>query len=55
MRLGGRWYEGTAHLLADDDPRARLRALPRVNSAAVRAIGTNLLTVRVDLADRDTA
>lgn len=49
VRLGGRWYEGTAHLLPDDDPKARLRALPRMNSTAVRAIGTNLLTVRVDL------
>ncbi|MBX9395029.1 nitroreductase family deazaflavin-dependent oxidoreductase [Streptomyces sp. TRM72054] len=53
VRLGGRWYEGTAHLLPDDDPKARLRALPRMNSTAVRAIGTNLLTVRVDLADGD--
>ncbi|MFI9616943.1 nitroreductase/quinone reductase family protein [Streptomyces sp. NPDC052023] len=49
VRLGGRWYEGTAHLVPDDDPQARLRALPRMNSSAVRAIGTNLLTVRVDL------
>ncbi|GEC06558.1 nitroreductase [Streptomyces spinoverrucosus] len=53
VRLGGRWYEGTAHLLPDDDPVARLRGLPRMNSAAVRAIGTKLLTVRVDLADGD--
>ncbi|WP_171114615.1 MULTISPECIES: nitroreductase family deazaflavin-dependent oxidoreductase [Streptomyces] len=53
VRLGGRWYEGTAHLLPDDDPKARLRALPFLNSAAVRAIGTELLTVRVDLADGD--
>ncbi|MBG0854513.1 nitroreductase family deazaflavin-dependent oxidoreductase [Streptomyces spinoverrucosus] len=53
VRLGGRWYEGTAHLLPDDDPVARLRSLPRMNSTAVRAIGMNLLTVRVDLADGD--
>jgi deazaflavin-dependent oxidoreductase (nitroreductase family) len=51
VRLSGRWHTGTAHLLPDDDPRARLRALPRMNSAAVRAMGTDLLTVRVDLAD----
>ncbi|MGP4084702.1 nitroreductase/quinone reductase family protein [Streptomyces sp. KR55] len=51
VRIRGRWYEGTAHLLPDDDPVARLRSLPRLNSTAVRAIGTQLLTVRVDLAD----
>lgn len=49
VRLKGRWHTGTAHLLPNDDARARLKALPKVNSAAVRAIGTNLLTVRVDL------
>ncbi|MFF9770692.1 nitroreductase/quinone reductase family protein [Streptomyces sp. NPDC014636] len=51
VRLAGRWHHGTAHLLPEDDPVARLRALPRFNSAAVRAFGTDLLTVRVDLAD----
>lgn len=49
VRLAGRWHHGTAHLLPDDDPVARLRALPSFNSAAVRAFGTDLLTVRVDL------
>lgn len=51
VRLRGRWHTGTARLLPDDDPIARLRGLPRSNSAAVRALGTGLLTVRVDLAD----
>ncbi|RSM71372.1 nitroreductase family deazaflavin-dependent oxidoreductase [Amycolatopsis sp. WAC 01375] len=51
VRLKGRWHAGTALLLPDDDPRARLKTLPTVNSAAVRAIGTNLLTIRVDLDD----
>ncbi|MER5296361.1 nitroreductase family deazaflavin-dependent oxidoreductase [Streptomyces pharetrae] len=51
VRIGGRWYSGTAHLLPDDDPVARLRTLPRYNSAAVRALGTDLLTIRVDLTD----
>ncbi|MEU9334034.1 nitroreductase/quinone reductase family protein [Streptomyces sp. NPDC048290] len=51
VRLRGRWHEGTAHLLPDDDPVARLRTLPRGNSAAVRAVGMSLLTVRVDLED----
>ncbi|MQY37972.1 hypothetical protein SRB17_59800 [Streptomyces sp. RB17] len=49
VRLAGRWHHGTAHLLPDDDPLARLRALPFFNSTAVRAFGTDLLTVRVDL------
>ncbi|PBC62746.1 nitroreductase [Streptomyces sp. Tue6028] len=51
VRIRGRWYHGTAHPLPDDDPRARLRLLPRLNSAAVRVLGTRLLTVRVDLTD----
>ncbi|MGW4430640.1 nitroreductase family deazaflavin-dependent oxidoreductase [Streptomyces tendae] len=51
VRLRGRWYAGTAHLLPDDDPLARLRRLPRFNSIAVRAmgVGTGHLTVRVEL------
>ncbi|MFI7531420.1 nitroreductase/quinone reductase family protein [Nocardia salmonicida] len=49
VRLRGRWYAGTAVLLPGDDPRARLRQLPRYNSTAVRAFGTDLLTIRVDL------
>ncbi|MGY1498654.1 nitroreductase/quinone reductase family protein [Streptomyces sp. QTS52] len=49
VRVGGRWHVGTAHLLPDDDPIARLRTLPKVNSTGVRTLGTNLLTVRVDL------
>jgi deazaflavin-dependent oxidoreductase (nitroreductase family) len=49
VRLRGRWHTGTAHLLPDDDPIARLRGLPKLNSAGVRAMGSGLLTVRVDL------
>ena len=51
IRLHGRWRSGTAYLLPDDDPRARLRSLPRLNSFGVRTAGTNLLTVRIDLDD----
>lgn len=51
VRLRGHWHTGTAHLLPDDDARARLKSLPRFNSAAVRAFGVDLLTVRVDLDD----
>lgn len=49
LRIGRRWRSGVAHLLPDDDPRARLRQLPAYNSAMVRLLGTNLLTVRIDL------
>ncbi|MEW2569301.1 nitroreductase/quinone reductase family protein [Streptomyces sp. NPDC047070] len=52
VRVGGRWHHGTAQLLPSDDPRARLRTLPRMNSTAVRLFGSDLLTVRVDLTDR---
>ncbi|MEU9149962.1 nitroreductase/quinone reductase family protein [Streptomyces sp. NPDC048417] len=51
VRIGGRWHHGTAHLLPDDDPVARLRTLPKGNSAAVKMLGTQLLTIRVDLTD----
>ncbi|MBF6215538.1 nitroreductase family deazaflavin-dependent oxidoreductase [Nocardia puris] len=51
VRLRGTWHTGTAHLLPDDDAVARLRELPRANSAAVRLVGTDLLTIRVDLDD----
>src|SRR6516162_7091367 len=49
VRLNGQWRSGTAHLLPDDDPRKRLRSLPRLNSAGVRTMGTDFLTIRVDL------
>ncbi|MBI3689174.1 nitroreductase/quinone reductase family protein [Mycolicibacterium psychrotolerans] len=49
VRVRGRWHSGTAVVLPDDDARARLAELPRMNSAAVRAMGDNLLTIRVDL------
>jgi deazaflavin-dependent oxidoreductase (nitroreductase family) len=49
VRVRGRWHTGTAHLVPDDDARARLRSLPKLNSAAVKTVGTDLLTIRVDL------
>ncbi len=49
VRLRGRWHTGTAVLLPEDDPVARLATLPRGNSAVVRAVGTDLLTIRIDL------
>jgi deazaflavin-dependent oxidoreductase (nitroreductase family) len=49
VRVGGHWRSGTAHLLPDDDAVARLGNLPRMNSAVVRMMGSDLLTIRVDL------
>lgn len=49
VRVRGRWHSGTAHPLPEDDAATRLAALPTMNSAAVRAMGDNLLTIRVDL------
>ncbi len=50
VKVGGRWRSGTATLLPDDDPRERQRRIGRrLNSAMVRAMGTGLLTIRIDL------
>ena len=50
VRIGRRWRTGTAHVLVDDDWRDRQRRLPnKLNSAVVRAMGTEHVTVRVDL------
>ena len=50
LKVGRRWRTGTAHVMPDDDARARQRRMRnKLNSAAVRAMGTELLTVRVDL------
>lgn len=49
LRIGGKWRSGTAHLLPDDDALQRLGSLPALNSAVVRLMGSDLLTIRVDL------
>jgi deazaflavin-dependent oxidoreductase (nitroreductase family) len=50
VKIGRRWRRGTATVLPDDDARARLdRIGRRVNGFMVRAVGTDLLTIRVDL------
>jgi len=49
VRIDGEWRTGTAHLMPEDDPLRRLGNLPRLNSAVVRLMGTDLLTIRVDL------
>lgn len=49
VRVGGRWRTGTAEVVADDDPIERQKELRRINAAFVRLMGTDLLTVRIDL------
>jgi deazaflavin-dependent oxidoreductase (nitroreductase family) len=50
VKVRGEWRTGTAHILPDDDPRARLRWLRRpVNDSMLRAVGTEHLVIRVDL------
>jgi deazaflavin-dependent oxidoreductase (nitroreductase family) len=48
--VSGEWRSGTAAILPDDDPRERQRMLGRrLNAALVRLMGTDLLTIRIDL------
>ena len=50
VRVGRRWWAGIAQVLYDDDWRDRQRRIPnKLNSATVRLVGTEHLTVRVDL------
>jgi deazaflavin-dependent oxidoreductase (nitroreductase family) len=55
VRIGRRWRTGTARLLPDDDPRERLRYLSsmrpiaRLNTATVRLMQTDLVSIRIDL------
>jgi deazaflavin-dependent oxidoreductase (nitroreductase family) len=50
VKVGRRWRSGTAHVLEGDDVGERFRELRRpVNDALVRAVGTEHLTVRIDL------
>jgi deazaflavin-dependent oxidoreductase (nitroreductase family) len=48
--VSGKWRSGTAVILPEDDPRERQRMLGRrFNAALVRLMGTDLLTIRIDL------
>jgi deazaflavin-dependent oxidoreductase (nitroreductase family) len=50
VRVGRRWRTGAAEVLPDDDWRERQRRMPnKINSASVRLMGTEHVTVRVDL------
>ena len=50
VKVGREWRDGTAHVLPDDDVRARMRELRRpTNDAIVGIAGSDLMTVRIDL------
>lgn len=50
VKVGRRWYEGTATIREDEDPERRLRELRRpVNDAMLRLVSTQRLVIRIDL------
>jgi deazaflavin-dependent oxidoreductase (nitroreductase family) len=50
VKVGRKWRDGTAHLLPEDDVRARMKELRRPgNDTLVRLAGSSLMTVRIDL------
>jgi deazaflavin-dependent oxidoreductase (nitroreductase family) len=55
VRLRSGWRTGTAQVLDDDDPRERQRMLSRghpmrrLNAFVVRVLGTEHLTIRIEL------
>lgn len=50
VRVGRTWHTGRAEICPDDDPDTRLRAIGRpINAFMVRAMGTQLLTVKITL------
>ena len=50
VKVGRRWYSGTATILEDEDPEERLRELGRpVNDAMLRLVATQKLVIRIDL------
>lgn len=53
--LRRQWRSGVAQTVPDDDPRERLRAMGWVQTASVRAMGSDLLTVRIDLENENDA
>jgi len=51
VRVRGRWRSGTARVLESEDPLARLRSINRLNAIGVKALGADLLVIRIDLDD----
>jgi deazaflavin-dependent oxidoreductase (nitroreductase family) len=51
VRLRGRWRPARATVVDDDDPQARLDTFGRrTHAATLRRFGTDLTTIRLDLA-----
>ena len=54
LMVGRRWRTGTAHPMPDDDHLERQKKIGRrLNAATVRVMGTDLMTIRVDLEPGD--
>jgi deazaflavin-dependent oxidoreductase (nitroreductase family) len=49
VRVRGRWRAGTAHIPEGEDPRARLQSINRLNALGVKAMGVDLLVIRIEL------
>jgi deazaflavin-dependent oxidoreductase (nitroreductase family) len=49
LRINGGWRTGRAHLMRDDDAAARNAQLSWGNSTVNRMLGTDLLSIRIDL------
>ena len=49
VRIGGHWRTGRAQVLPDDDAHARNANLSFVNRTVNSGLGSELLTVRIDL------
>lgn len=49
VKVDGVWREGTARIVADDDPVERLKSLDPRTASEVKRLGTDLLTIRVDV------
>ena len=53
VKVGRTWRTGRAEILPDDDPSERMRWLGRpVNDTALRLVGTQHLSIRIDLDQR---
>ena len=51
VHVRGRWRGGVARVLEGEDPRARLRSVNRLNALGVKALGSDLLVIRIELDD----
>jgi deazaflavin-dependent oxidoreductase (nitroreductase family) len=52
VRIRGRWRHARAQVVMEDDADARLAAFSKSHATTVRRMGTDLTTIRFDLAPR---